>query len=117
MNVVNHLTCSFAMQNGDNVATQGFLRDTAKIANILITGSGGSPGTHSGTALNNAAISNHFTITQYNSVIHIKPTDNNAAFTISTSDGAGDSAMYTIRDSVNDFRAFIEQNRQNEISQ
>ena len=103
MNGGNPLVSSFAMPNGDNVATQGFLRDTAKIANILITGSGGSPGTHSGTALNNAAISNHFTITQYNSVIHIKPTDNNAAFTISTSDGAGDSAMYTIRDSVNDF--------------
>ena len=103
MNSGNPLTTQFAMPNGDDVATQGFLRDTAKIASILRTGSGGSPGTHSGTALTNAAISNHFTITQYNSVIHIKPTDNNANFTITTSDGAGDSAMCVVKDSINDF--------------
>lgn len=103
MNSGNPLTTQFAMPNGDDVATQGFLRDTAKIASILRTGSGGSPGTHSGTALTNAAISNYFTITQYNSVIHIKPTDNNANFTITTSDGAGDSAMYVVKDSINDF--------------
>ena len=103
MNGGSPVTSTFAMPNGDDVATQGFLRDTAKIASVLRTGSGGSPGTHSGTALTNATISNHFTITQYNSVIHIKPTDNNANFTISSSDGAGDSAMYVVKDSVNDF--------------
>lgn len=103
MNSGNSLTSTFQMPAGDDVATQGFLRDTKTIASVLRTGGGGSPGTHSGTALTNSSISNYFTITQYNSVIHIKPTDNNASFTISTSDGAGDSAMYVVRDSVNDF--------------
>ena len=103
MNSGNPVTSSFAMPNGDNVATQGHLRDTSTIANIVRTGSGASPGTHSGTALTNATISNHFTITQYNSVLHIKPTDNDASFTITTSDGAGDTAMYAVRDTINDF--------------
>ena len=103
MNSGNPLTSTFVMPNGDNVATQGHLRDTATIASVLRTGSGHSPGSVSGTALTASAISNYFTITQYNSVIHIKPSDNNAAFTISTSDGAGDSGMYVIRDTINDF--------------
>lgn len=103
MNSGNAVSTSFAMPNGDNVATQGHLRDTATIASILRTGSGASPGTHSGSALTSSTISNHFTITQYNSVIHIRPTDNNSSFTISSSDGAGDSAMYVVRDTINDF--------------
>ncbi|BAQ94046.1 tail tubular protein B [uncultured phage_MedDCM-OCT-S28-C10] len=103
MNSGNPVSTTYAMPNGDNVATQGHLRDTATIASILKTGSGGSPGTHSGTALDSSGISNYFTIAQYNSVLHIKPTDNSAAFTITTSDGAGDSGMYAIKDTINDF--------------
>ena len=93
-------TASFQMPAGDDVATQGFLRDTAKIAEILVTGSGGSPGTFSGTALNSMS---NFTVTRYDSVIDIRPAGNNSGYTITTSDGAGDSAMYSIRDEVNDF--------------
>lgn len=103
MNSGNPITSSFKMPPGDNVATQGGLRDTALIATAVRTHSGGSPGTTSGTALNASPISSHFTVTQYDSVLHIKPTDNNANFTITSSDGAGDTAMYTVRDEVNDF--------------
>ena len=103
MNSGNAVTSSFTMPAGDDVATQGGLRDTAKIATAIRTHSGGSPGTYGGTALNASPISSYFTVTQYDSVIHIKPTDNNANFTITTSDGAGDTAMYAVRDEVNDF--------------
>lgn len=96
-------TTSFEMPDGSNVSTQGYLRDTATIANILITGSS-AQGSFTGTALNAAPISTYFDVTRYNSVIHIKPKDNSAAFTISSSDGAGESTMYTIKDSVNDFQ-------------
>lgn len=103
MNSGNPVTSSFTMPPGDNVATQGGLRDTAKIATAVRTHSGGSPGTTGGTALNAAPISTYFTVTQYDSVLHIKPTDNNANFTITTADGAGDTAMYAVRDEINDF--------------
>jgi hypothetical protein len=103
MNSGNPITSSFEMPAGDDVATQGGLRDTSKIATAVRTHSGGSPGTYGGTALNASPISSYFTVTQYDSVLHIKPTDNNANFTITSSDGAGDTAMYTVRDEVNDF--------------
>lgn len=103
MNSGNAVTSSFTMPPGDDVATQGGLRDTAKIATAVRAHSGASAGTYGGTALNSSPISTYFTVTQYDSVLHIKPKNNTAAFTITSSDGAGDTAMYTVRDEINDF--------------
>ena len=88
------ITLTHPSMNSGNPLTSTFVMPITSAGTSMII---------SGTALTASAISNYFTITQYNSVIHIKPSDNNAAFTISTSDGAGDSGMYVIRDTINDF--------------
>ena len=52
---------------------------------------------------NYAPITAEFSFEQHNSVLYGKPTDGNAGYTVTTADGSGDTAMYAVRDKVQDF--------------
>ena len=52
---------------------------------------------------NYSGITSHFSFESYDNVIYGKPTDNNSGYSVSTSDGAGNTAMYHVRDEIQDF--------------
>ena len=52
---------------------------------------------------NFSGFTSHFSFEQFDSVIYGKPTNGNAAYTVTTSDGSGNTAMYAIRDEIQDF--------------
>ena len=113
----------FQVPTGNDASTDSKYRDTAKIIDILLLGTasahynasangigfktinkatGASVSTTQG--LNNyAPITAEFTFEQHNSVIYGKPTDGNADYTVTTADGSGDTAMYAVRDKIQDF--------------
>jgi len=113
----------FQMPSGNDATTDSEFRDTNKITDILLKGTSsthwnGSASqigfktvrTDTGATLsttqgltNYSGISNYFTFESYDSVIYGKPTDGNANYTVSTSDGAGNASMYAIKDKIQDF--------------
>ena len=121
--MAQELEVIFQMPSGNDATTDSEFRDTNKITDILLKGTSsthwnGSASqigfktirTDTGATLstteglsNYSGISNYFTFESYDSVIYGKPTDGNANYTVSTSDGAGNASMYAIKDKIQDF--------------
>ena len=121
--MAQELEVIFQLPTGNDAATDSKFRDTNKITDILLKGTssthwdsaangigfkvvntstGSSVSTTQGLS-NYSGFTSHFSFEQFDSVIYGKPTDGNAAYTITTSDGSGNTAMYAIRDEIQDF--------------
>ena len=121
--MAQELEVIFQLPTGNNAATDAKFRDTNKITDILLKGTssthwdsnangigfnvrrtdtGASVSTSQGLS-NYSGFTSHFTFEEFDSVIYGKPTNGNAAYTITTSDGSGNTAMYAIRDEIQDF--------------
>ena len=113
----------FQIPTGNDASTDSKFRDTNKIIDILLLGTasthwdasangigfktinkatGASVSTTQG--LNNyAPITAEFTFEAFDSVIYGKPTDGDEDYEVTTSDGSGNTAMYAVRDKIQDF--------------
>ena len=121
--MAQELEVIFQLPTGNDASTDAKFRDTNKITDILLKGTssthwdgtangigfkvvntstGSSVSTSQGLS-NYSGFTSHFTFEEFDSVIYGKPTDGNAAYTITTSDGSGNTAMYAIRDEIQDF--------------
>ena len=121
--MANPLAVVFQMPSGNDATTDSKFRDTNKIKDILLNGTssthwnaaasqigfktinattGATVSTTQGLA-NYSGITSYFTFESYDSVIYGKPTDGNANYSVETSDGQGNLAMYVIRDEIQDF--------------
>jgi len=121
--MAQELEVIFQLPTGNDASTDAKFRDTNKITDILLKGTssthwdsnangigfnvrrtdnGSSVSTTQGLS-NYSGFTSHFTFESFDSVIYGKPTDGNAAYTITTSDGSGNTAMYAIRDEIQDF--------------
>jgi hypothetical protein len=121
--MAQELEVVFQLPSGNDASTDSKFRDTNKITDILLYGTssthwdsaangigfkvvrtdtGASVSTTQG--LNNySGFTSYFTFESFDSVIYGKPTDGNTAYTVTTSDGSGNTAMYAIRDEIQDF--------------
>ncbi|AXN54101.1 tail tubular protein B [Pelagibacter phage HTVC109P] len=113
----------FQMPSGNDATTDSGFRDSDKIKDILLNGTSSTHWNGSASQIgfktvradtnatlstsqglaNYSGISNYFTFESYDNVIYGKPNNNNASYTVSTSDGAGSTAMYHVRDTIQDF--------------
>jgi len=113
----------FQLPTGNDASTDAKFRDTNKITDILLFGKNSSHWDNNADGIgfktirksngailsttqglaNYSGISNHFTFESFNSVIYGKPTNGSANYTITSSDGSGNTAMYALRDEVQDF--------------
>ena len=113
----------FQMPSGNDATTDSEFRDSNKIKDILLYGTSSTHWNGSASQIgfktvradnnstlstsqglaNYSGITSHFTFESYDNVIYGKPNNNNSSYTVSTSDGAGSTAMYHIRDTIQDF--------------
>ena len=121
--MAQELEVVFQLPSGNDASTDSKFRDTNKITYILLYGqssthwdsnangigfkvvrtdNNATQSTTQGLA-NYSGFTSHFTFESFDSVIYGRPTDNNANYTISSSDGSGNTAMYAIRDEIQDF--------------
>ena len=116
----------FQLPTGNDASTDSKFRDTNKIKDILLNGTSSTHWdsaangigfktvrTDTGATLsssqglaNYSGFTSYFTFESYDSVIYGKPTDQNSNYTVSTADGSGNTAMYAIRDKIQDFSKF-----------
>ena len=113
----------FQVPTGNSAATDSKYRDTNKIVDILMYGTssthydatangigfktvrtdtGATLSTTSGLA-NFSDITTYFTVEQFDSVIYGTIINQAKTYTLSTSDGSGNTAMYGIKDTIQDF--------------
>jgi hypothetical protein len=113
----------FQVPTGNSAATDSKYRDTNKIVDILMYGTssthydatangigfktvrtdtGATLSATSGLA-NFSDITTYFTVEQFDSVIYGTIINQAKTYTLSTSDGSGNTAMYGIRDTIQDF--------------
>ena len=113
----------FQVPTGNSAATDSKYRDTNKIIDILMYGTssthydasangigfktvrtdtGATLSTTSGLA-NFSDITTYFTVEQFDSVIYGTIINQAKTYTLSTSDGSGNTAMYGIKDTIQDF--------------
>ena len=113
----------FQIPTGNDASTDSKYRDTNKIVDILMYGTGSAHynasangigfktvrtdtgatlSTTSGLA-NFSDITTYFTFEQFDSVIYGKIINQAKTYTLSTSDGSGNTAMYGIKDTIQDF--------------
>lgn len=117
------ISVCFQMPTGNSAATDAPFSDTNKIVDILLYGtsstyySSGANGISfkttrddTGATLsssqglaNYSGITDYFTWEAFNSTIYGKPTDGDADYTVTTSDGQGNASMYVIRDEIQKF--------------
>jgi hypothetical protein len=122
-NMAQELEVQFQLPTGNDASTDSKFRDTDKIKDILLKGTAsshydsnadgigfktvrtdnGSTVSSSQGLSNYSGFTSHFTFESFDSVIYGKPTDNNANYTVSTSDGSGNTGMYAVRDKIQDF--------------
>ena len=126
---LNHPTWSypikviFQMPSGNDATTDSGFRDSDKIKDILLYGTSSTHWNSSASQIgfktvrtdtnatlstsqglaNYSGITGKFAFESYDNVIYGKPTDNNSGYSVSTSDGAGSTAMYHVRDTIQDF--------------
>tara|TARA_R100001443_G_scaffold100560_2_gene108031 strand:+ start:15984 stop:18491 length:2508 start_codon:yes stop_codon:yes gene_type:complete len=119
----------FQMPSGNDATTDSEFRDSDKIKDILLYGTSSQHWNGSASQIgfktvrtdtnatlstsqglaNYSGITSHFSFESYDNVIYGKPTgtvsspNTLADYTVSTSDGAGSTAMYHIRDTIQDF--------------
>ena len=121
--MAQELEVVFQLPSGNDASTDSKFRDTNKITDIRLFGQSSTHWDSNANGIgfnvrrtdNNASVSttqglanysgftSHFTFEAFDSVIYGKPTDNNANYTISSSDGSGNTAMYAVRDEIQDF--------------
>jgi len=116
------IECIFQIPTGNDASTDSKYRDTNKITDILMKGqasshyNSGANGidfktirTDTGATLSTNGLSNfsdintYFNFEQFDSVIYGKIINQAKTYTLSTSDGSGNTAMYAIRDTIQDF--------------
>ena len=121
-NMSYDIKASLQLPTGNDAATDGKFRDTAHIADILFKGTSSShfnassdasfdiTRTDTGASLGattglgtNSGVTSHFTMTLFSGVIRGVSTNGNANFTVSTSDGTGNTGMFAVRDEIIDF--------------
>jgi len=113
----------FQVPTGNSAATDSKYRDTNKIVDILMYG---TSSTHYDASANGIAfktvrtdtgatlsatsglanfsdITTYFTFEQFDSVIYGRIINQAKTYTLSTSDGSGNTAMYGIKDTIQDF--------------
>ena len=126
---LNHPTWSypikviFQMPSGNDATTDSGFRDSDKIKDILLYGTSSTHWNSSASQIgfktvrtdtnatlstsqglaNYSGITGKFAFNSYDNVIYGYPTDNNSGYSVSTSDGAGSTAMYHVRDTIQDF--------------
>ena len=113
----------FQIPTGNDASTDSKYRDTNKIVDILMYGTGSSHydasangigfktvRTDTGATLSSSQglanfsdITTYFSFEQFDSVIYGKIIDQAKTYTLSTSDGSGNTAMYGIKDTIQDF--------------
>lgn len=113
----------FQVPTGNNAATDSKYRDTNKIVDILMYGTSSTHydatangigfktvRTDTGATLSSSQglanfsdITTYFSFEQFDSVIYGKIIDQAKTYTLSTSDGSGNTAMYGIKDTIQDF--------------
>ena len=116
------IECIFQIPTGNDASTDSKYRDTNKITDILMKGQASSHynssangidfktiRTDTGATLSTNGLSNfsdintYFNFEQFDSVIYGKIINQAKTYTLSTSDGSGNTAMYAIRDTIQDF--------------
>ena len=116
------IECIFQIPTGNDASTDSKYRDTNKITDILMLGQASSHynssangidfktiRTDTGATLSTNGLSNfsdintYFNFEQFDSVIYGKIIDQAKTYTLSTSDGSGNTAMYAIKDTIQDF--------------
>ena len=121
-NMSYDIKASLQLPTGNDAATDGKFRDTAHIADILFKGTSSShfnsssdasfdiTRTDTGASLGattglgtNSGVTSHFTMTLFSGVIRGVSTNGNANFTVTTSDGTGNTGMFAVRDEIVDF--------------
>ena len=115
----------FQMPSGNDATTDSEFRDTNKIKDILLYGTSSQHWNGSASQIgfktvrtdtnatlstsqglaNYSGITSHFQFESYDNVIYGKPTGSGTLsnYSVSASDGAGNTAMYHIRDTIQDF--------------
>lgn len=113
----------FQMPTGNDASTDSGFRDTNKIIDILLYGtssadwsstadgigfktirsdSGATVSTTQGLA-NYSAITSKFTFTKYENVAYGRLNNQSKTYTVTTTDGFGNQAMYAVKDEIQDF--------------
>ena len=113
---------SLQMPTGSNLNHDAIFRDTSHVADILFKGessaywdsssdasfkltredTGATLSTSQGLGTS-SEVTNYFTMTLFPSVIRGVSTDGNANYTVETTDGSGNTGMYSVRDEISDF--------------
>ena len=113
----------FQIPTGNDASTDSKYRDTNKIVDILMYGTSSTHydatangigfktvRTDTGATLSSSQglanfsdITTYFSFEQFDSVIYGKIIDQAKTYTLSTSDGSGNTAMYGIKDTIQDF--------------
>ena len=113
---------SLQMPTGSNLNHDAVFRDTSHVADILFKGTsstyfdassdasfkltredtGATLSTTQGLGTS-SEVTNYFTMTLFPSVIRGVSTDGNANYTVETTDGSGNTGMYSVRDEISDF--------------
>jgi len=125
---VQHPNMSYAVKSslqlptGSNLNHDAIFRDTSHVADILFRGTsstyfdassdasfkltredtGATLSTTQGLGTS-SEVTNYFTMTLFPSVIRGVSTDGNANYTVETTDGSGNTGMYSVRDEISDF--------------
>ena len=113
---------SLQMPTGSNLNHDAVFRDTSHVADILFRGTssayfdassdasfkltredtGATLSTTQGLGTS-SEVTNYFTMTLFPSVIRGVSTDGDANYTVETTDGSGNTGMYSVRDEISDF--------------
>ena len=113
----------FQIPTGNDAATDSKYRDTNKVVDILMKGTSSTHydatadgiafktvRTDTGATLSSTSglsnfsdINSYFNFEQFDSVIYGKIINQAKTYTISTADGSGNTAMYAIKDTIQDF--------------
>lgn len=121
-NMAYGIKAALQLPTGSNATHDASYRDTAHVADILFKGTSSDYWDNSSSATfklvrtdtgvtltttqgigTYAGVTNYFTMSLFPSVIRGVSTDGNANYELETSDGSGNTAMYSIRDEIQDF--------------
>lgn len=121
-NMAYGIKAALQLPTGSNATHDASYRDTAHVADILFKGTSSDYWDNSSSATfklirtdtgvtltttqgigTYAGVTNYFTMSLFPSVIRGASTDGNANYELETSDGSGNTAMYSIRDEIQDF--------------
>ena len=113
---------SLQMPTGSNLNHDAVFRDTSHVADILFKGTSSAYFNNSSDASfkltredtgatlstsqglgTSSEVTNYFTMTLFPSVIRGVSTNGNANYTVETTDGSGNTGMYSVRDEISDF--------------